>query len=318
MTENIHILCATDNKFAPFCGVMLTSVFENTSDADAYVIVSESISDDNREKFHLLESKYGVTIRFIDVDRNIFSQMPIGEERWPSEAYFRFVAPDLLPEEIRKVIYFDCDIIVQCNLHELWDIPMDNNSVLVVPDIAVYNKKLLGHLDGFYSTEYFNSGMMVINLDYWRKYNIRQQLFDAVLNNYEKVAYPDQDGLNLILRDTKRTLPMAYNFMPSALLWDFFSAFPAEIKNYVMTVKPLIIHFSGHLPRPWHAQSYGLPFRSVWWEYVKKSPWKHMKETYPKRKRINWWIKRHFFMPLGFYSQNHNFVSREWKETQNI
>lgn len=308
MTEKVYVLCATDENYAPYCGVMLTSVFENTPNAEAFVFLSNSLSKQNQKKYQQLEKQYNTSIHFIVVDKSHFAQMPMGLGIWTNEAYYRFAAPELLPKEIQKVIYLDCDIIVDYDLHELWATTINDNSALVVLDIAIYNKSLLKHLDPSYQTEYFNSGMMVINLKYWREHNIQHQLFESAINNADINVYVDQDVLNMVLKDTKNTLPLEYNFMPSVFCYNFYNTFPKEIKDYVLTHQPKIIHYTSHLPRPWHSQSYGLPFRTLWWKYAKKSPWKHMRETYPNVKRINWWIKRHFFMPLGLYLQNQKIV----------
>lgn len=307
MKEKINVLCATDNNFAPYCGVMLTSVFENTPNADAFVFISDCISEDNKRKFHQMESKYGSIINFVEVDRSIFNQLPMGFGSWPVETYYRFAAQNLLPNDIQKVIYLDCDMIVNCDLHELWDIPIDDHSILVVPDIN-YDSNLYKRLGYPSKKGYFNAGMMVINLKYWRDHDIQQQLFEFVLNNKDLVLYPDQDGLNVVLKDTKKTLPMKYNFMPASYSLRYYGTFPEEVKEKVLNINPKIIHYTSGLPRPWQAQSYGMPFRSLWWKYAKKSPWKHRRETYSQHKRINWWIKRHFFMPLGFYIQNRNII----------
>ena len=311
MAEKVYVLCATDENYAPYCGVMLTSVFENTPNAEAFVFISNSLSELNKKRYQQLEEQYDTSIHFIVVDKSHFRGMPIGLGAWTIESYYRFAAPELLPKEIEKVIYLDCDIIVNCDLHELWEIPINNNSALVALDMAIYNKSvLLKHLDPHYHTEYFNSGMMIINLKYWREHNIQKQLLEKAKETVDTNVYVDQDVLNMVLSKTKKLVSLEYNFMPALYSFAYYNTFPKDIKKQVLHIQPKIIHYTNSLVRPWFAPSYGLPFRSLWWQYLKKSPWKHLREKYPKSKRLNWWIKRNFFAPFGFFVNNNTIISQ--------
>ena len=63
MTSNntINILCATDDKYVPYCGIMLTSVFENNrrGAVEVYLMIDKPLSDKNIKKFRKLEKLSG-------------------------------------------------------------------------------------------------------------------------------------------------------------------------------------------------------------------------------------------------------------------
>ena len=63
----INILCATDNNFAPFCGIMLTSLFRNNRNNQicVYIIVDETFSQKEKQRFLSLGTKEGQEINFI-------------------------------------------------------------------------------------------------------------------------------------------------------------------------------------------------------------------------------------------------------------
>ena len=49
--QHYNILCATDDNYVPYCGIMLTSLFENNKEADINVyILTENLNDINKEK----------------------------------------------------------------------------------------------------------------------------------------------------------------------------------------------------------------------------------------------------------------------------
>lgn len=46
----------------------------------------------------------------------------------PIEAYYRLFLDKLLPEAMEQVIYLDGDILVEGDIKELWEIPMDGKA----------------------------------------------------------------------------------------------------------------------------------------------------------------------------------------------
>ena len=50
-SERINILCATDNNYAPYCGIMLTSLFESNRDCgfNVFVFVDGCLSNANQK-----------------------------------------------------------------------------------------------------------------------------------------------------------------------------------------------------------------------------------------------------------------------------
>ena len=49
--ETINILCATDNNYAPYCGIMLTSLFDSNRDCHfvVYIFQDGSMSEVNKK-----------------------------------------------------------------------------------------------------------------------------------------------------------------------------------------------------------------------------------------------------------------------------
>jgi stage IV sporulation protein A len=79
---SINVICATDNDFAPYCGVMLTSLFENNrkSKLSVFVLVDESFSSRNQRRYMQLGAKYGQALHIVKVDIDTEVSPLIGSE----------------------------------------------------------------------------------------------------------------------------------------------------------------------------------------------------------------------------------------------
>ena len=76
--KTMNILCATDDKYAPYCGVMLTSFLENHKGfhTEVYIIVKNRLKEEKRLK--RLEERYDVKVNMIEFPFNeIVSSFPV-------------------------------------------------------------------------------------------------------------------------------------------------------------------------------------------------------------------------------------------------
>ena len=125
---------------------------------------------------------------------------------------------------------------------------------------------------------YFNSGVIVIDLDRWRKRNIEEKLFVFIRNNPDKLWVADQDPLNVILIGECVPLAQKYNFTPA-------------LTNPHREKDPIIVHFSGGT-KPWYLLS-ALPHREDYIKYANMTPWKN--EKYRKFMDTLFAQKYHFY-----------------------
>ena len=105
---------------------------------------------------------------------------------------------------------------------------------------------------------YFNAGMLVINLQNWRKENITNKCIDY-LNKYD-VAFPDQDVLNMVLFDRVKFVSVSWNFnsiVKKVLLEKIYNLDnkTEQLKNLIKPVinddiKVDVYHYYGQ-PKPW-------------------------------------------------------------------
>lgn len=308
MDSLINILCATDDKYAPYCGVMLTSLFENNknNDINVFVFVGGPLRRTNQRRFAKLEKQYRRQINFITIDDTIIRNYPIRTSdrlsRLTLATYYRLLTADYLPESIDRVLYLDCDIIVMGDLSSLWNTDLCNKAVFAISDRLVFSvEQPQSRLNYPSDAGYFNAGVLLINLDYWRTNSIRKRSLDYLSTNYDRLLYYDQDVLNAVLWDKSGRLPLDYNFQINFLSKKFLDSVSDSDRGHILRVaehRPIIIHYISDI-KPWSILYYSMPFARVWMRYKKRSPWSGTLPTIPKRKKINWLIKRFVLWPLG-------------------
>ena len=304
--SKIAIVCATDDNYAPFCGIMLTSVFENNRDRDvtAYILMDKPLQERQQKRFKQLSDQYGAGIEFVMVDKSFFEKFPLkGDAKnikhWSIVTYYRLYAEELLPKDVDKVLYLDCDIIVNRPIGELFDMDWDGYAVGAVSDMCTEWQEYYDRLEYDRSKGYFNAGVLFMNLDYWRKHEIGRKCVDYLASNYDRIFNNDQDVLNVITRDCKRELPVSYNYQMQLRMPYFFKTFSEEMKkNVVETRSPHIIHYAAEL-KPWMTKYYFYPFNAEWHKFKKLSPWKDIKDQLPKDRSFIGFVKRYILWPLG-------------------
>lgn len=253
----LHIVSCTDDKYAPYCHVLMKSLFiNNTNNCIHYHLISSGLSQDTKIQFRQLADFNNQAVSFYEVSESDFQSCPIRpSDHLSVAAYYRLKIPDILPENINKVLYLDCDMVVEGDVASLFSWNLHNKAIGAVfnqsgSDIRHYNR--LGydmHLGQF------NSGMMIMNLEIWRKNKISDQVLKFISENPDICLFHDQDGLNVVLKDNKVFLPLKYNvqdqfYLKNPLLDNrMFKELHEAIKD------PVIIHYTGPI-KPWMGNSW--------------------------------------------------------------
>lgn len=172
--------------------------------------------------------------------------------------YFRYFISDLINED--KVLYLDCDIIVNGSLDPLFDIDINNYFLAAVSDDIAQN--IHGRSNDF------NAGVMLINNKLWKEYKICEKSID-LSNQYEgQMPDGDQTILNLLFKDNWLELHHIVNYQIGGEFiysnigrHDLIKRKSGEI--------PIILHFNTE-NKPW-LPIYNLPFREYYWFYYQLS-----------------------------------------------
>lgn len=284
----MNVLYTCDNNYAWLMGISLISLFKKNKDIkdiDVFFI-AENLDVENRAKIEQIASEYERTVKIIDVDVTTFnlSNNFISLSRWPLSAFSRLYSANLLPTDIDKVLYIDCDTIINENISQLYDTDMKDKVFCGVKEcISTKYKTNIGLTK---KSNYINAGVMLINLKLLRKENIAKLIDDFVKKYNQLICYADQDVLNGIFSNRIGILNPGYNVMTIDKVrtykeimrlrkpYEFYSK--EEILNAIEN--PKIIHYTTNLDviRPWYSNS-NHPYLKQFMDSFNDSPWKNTK-----------------------------------------
>lgn len=278
----MNIVCAADDNFVQHCTIMLTSVLINNTNVNIFLL-TEGLTADNEYIINQQVNSLGGTLKICLVDASIIDKFPMPKDANLSHisraTYYRLLIPEILPKNVDKVIYLDCDIIVNQSIQDLWDIDLSEYALAAVPQIGSgFEAERLGYPIEY---GYFNAGVNVINMDYWREKNIAKKLIDYIATNYKQIKYHDQDALNAVLYShTLHLLPM-WNM--TSLIYGYFLSQRGDkkdgriINSYEQEKinaskykrNPIIVHFVSK-PKPWQKGCVH-PLSHLYYDYAKKT-----------------------------------------------
>lgn len=294
MKEKINIVACPDKDFVMPTGLMMYSVCVNNLDVDIdfHIIIDESVTKDDQQDLMdsicMFEGKKVLFYHFENKSGIIFPI--ISESHLTLSAYYRLYLTDILPSSINKVLYLDGDVIIRHSLKELWDMDLSDFALAAVPDMRVGTIDRYDVLGYSKSLGYFNSGVLLINLAYWRQHQVTKLFNEFIRNRSEAILHYDQDVLNYIFREQKMTLPIKFNFQ-HGFLWKNPQYDWSKYGEEVIEARkdPVIVHFTG--AKPWRPSYDPNPFRSTFLKYQKMTRWEGLTiDLRPYPMKI-----RHFF-----------------------
>ena len=314
----INILCTPDDNYIPYCGIMLTSLFENNKDLIFKVyIVSKSINKANQQKLELLATTYNASTEIITIDDNLLKCCPIRPGDHVSiAAYYRLLAAEVLPKELDKILYFDCDIIVNGSIKGLYEEDIEDFVFGAVRDEAYYYDRKYERLCYDKQYSYINSGVVLFNLKRWRKECCSSKCLEYISKYPERIIFHDQDTLNGVLYDKMKLLPLKYNMQTGFLYECLAHNYKNEMDEILEAARePVIIHYTGSKPwkkgfkSPFNKHPYNKRFHY----YKSISLWnKQPYETEPiKTHELIRNIKNEIFWFLGIHKRPKVFIIEE-------
>ena len=231
---------------------------------NSYVIIPTGTQECKLDKIRKSIHGSSSNLQFRSVDRRFFEKFKIFGHI-TSTAYFKLLIGELLPVDMHRVLYIDADIIVRGDLEELWNYYLDDSVIGAVEDSNMQFKETLGLRP---NEPYFNSGVLLVDLDQWRADCVGPRARDFALSHPDRITYADQCALNWILRDRWKPLPERWNLQTASLARTVKGA-----RRQAKTAQ--IVHFSGPC-KPWLYMTRH-PVKREYLAYLSLTEWKNYK-----------------------------------------
>ena len=264
---------AFDGKMVQHLAVTLLSLFEAHPDLDLevfFILFDVSNGDVNRIRTLCRQFSH-VTAYFQPYAIDQPERFPI-TGHISLAAYARVFLTDLLPAHWSRVIYLDCDLIIRHSLAEIWDVDLEGFAGAGVREPGTERH---ADLDIPAELPYINSGVLLINLSYWRSHGVRDILLSFIERHPEKLRYWDQDAINACLHRDLRQLPDRWNVTHTFYLGPYHSL--TGIKGSALLKlqrDPAVVHFSG-ATKPWmYIMTH--PFQEQYWALLARTPFAHV------------------------------------------
>lgn len=266
--EPINICFTSDNNYAKYMGVAIASILKNkdVSDVINIYVLDGGISDARKQEIARLSSIAPFNIEYIKVDENATKDCPINRHHHFTVAtWYKCLLP-FLPEHIDKVIYLDCDLVVNTSLYPLY--AQDVSKLYFKGVIDVLNQE---NTERLHLEKYCNAGVMLINLAKWRKDNLKTKFFKYINEHHDDIVWADQDVVNIVCQNGIEYIDQRWNTQ----ITDYSGGRTEEYR--AIGENGFIMHFISSL-KPWK-NKYS-HWSRYYYQYLKITPWKKDSRIY--------------------------------------
>lgn len=263
--EKINLCFACDEAYLPYAAVVFYSALKSRCAADKFCvwIITNSSSPSREAWFKGLFPQE--EIHFVQAPDD-FLNAPVVKKHLSKAAYMRLLVGKVLPAEVKKIIYLDCDLLVLESLAPLfeWDLKGKIASGLEDWGVALLRKE--GRFTFPWPDPYIGSGLLLIDLERWRQSHAQERCVAYAKNPLYPIQHEDQDVLNFVLHGELGVIPCKWDvvyYIPEEDL--VRRKAPAEWLEAMKT--PAIIHFAtGN--KPWFIGC-NPPYYALFRQYMK-------------------------------------------------
>ena len=321
----VPVVLAANDYYAPILCTCLESIREHISETVSYdfAVFHTDITKQNQDRISsIFKASGNVRLQFINISSIVADYKLDAREHITTETFYRFLILDIM-KNYEKVIYLDCDLVVNADLAELHQTELGDSLIAAVRDVDFIGQlNIPGATTLSYSREtlklndpwqYFQAGVLIFNVPQMCRLTTVTELLE--LADKDLYRYSDQDILNVLCQGRVTYLDPRWNHIfdchgeriSNVIVWD-----PVPLyKEYMEARKnPYIIHYAGFC-KPWDEPSE--EFGEVFWDYAGRTPYyevliqrlaKHMADNavYDNNRRQNMSLKSriiYFFLPDG-------------------
>lgn len=295
--HSMVVVYSCDDGFAHVLGVSLLSLLESQEPGAELVvfIFCDQVSPENCQALGALCSRFSVKFCLLDISPLAVPEYAVSRI-WSRSAFMRVYMGELLPPSLKKVLYLDCDTLILGSLKALWQTDVSHVVLAAAQDCPLEkHKRDIGLTQ---EQPYINSGILLINLDAFRKVVTPGAVSEAGARYSPILEYPDQDIINILVKDQIALLEPKYNAM--TLYYEFsypeILQFRKPLNYYSQSAvieaakTPCILHFTASFltKRPW-MKGCKHPYGNLYQEYRSRTPWSQQElppDTRPPLKKL--------------------------------
>ena len=276
---------------------MLTTFFEiNRRGNHTIHLLSEGITVENKQAVEEIIHRYNGEFRYYKVASELLEQCPIKEnDHLTIATYYRLFMSERLPPTLDKVLYLDCDLVVNGSLYELWNIELEDNAVAAMEEMGGALPDAYERLSYDKQYGYFNAGVLLINLKYWREHKVVGLFNEYIAGNEVRLVAHDQDVLNALFHDKYLPLSCKWNVEETFYHYSFIERKAFDKGLLAILRHPVILHYTWK-PKPWQPKCKH-PLRINYFYYREKTIWRGLY----RQKYLDALLHKYLFDVLSYF-----------------
>ncbi|WP_176451085.1 glycosyltransferase family 8 protein [Halorubrum sp. Ea1] len=256
-SDTVSVLYTPDGDYWAHTYISIWSLLDNNRDnqLDIY-IMSEKMDREFSEHLDTLYKNFDdFEVTFIEVDN--ISDFPT-PKHFSQATYYRLLIDEYIDTENDRLLYIDGDTIILEDIYSLAEIDLCGKTIAGVPHVRRRGYEFGLPID----SEYINTGVMVIDLSQWSKYNIGDKCENYIRKNSEDLELPIQETINKVAYNDILLIEPRYN-----LTYDW----RLEYKLSGKECNAKIVHFTTGR-KPWKYSQYP-EYKEEYYNYVKRTPY---------------------------------------------
>lgn len=284
----MNIVFHSSDLFSAVLVVSMVSILENNKEEQRidFYIIEHEISEKHKKMITGMVDKYPNSfVHFIpmpDINVKFGLGLKMIKSIWLFDSYSRLFLGTLLPVDIDRVLYLDCDTLCNGSLHDFYHVDFEDNYAAGVIDCLSDAYYELFGMDK--TSRYCNSGMLLFNLKKWRDDDMEKTVASYVRSKNGYVFFMEQSVVNILLQNKIKIVHPKYNTYTLMVAFThdnlrrlrrctrYYS--DEEIDEAVRN--PVLIHLTNGFyvkGRPW-IEGNAHPFRKLYMKYRALTPWK--------------------------------------------
>lgn len=262
---NHHLATATSEKYVLGTAVMMESLYFTTKrshESTFHILYDpEDLSEQSKNMLsELFKNKFNIVfcisnsyLKQKKIIKNSFLKK-YEDQGWSFSVLLQAYLSDAIHPRVDKVFYIDSDTVFTQDASEFLDFDLKYPiAAQLDPGVGTQQENPV--------SPYFNAGVYITYLNYWREHGLENKLNLASLDD---TIFHAQDFLNLIFKNQWQPLGPQINVTRERLgLEDFINSSNITNKeNFIYNKKPILVHYFGQ-PKPW-TESYRIEIAYNW------------------------------------------------------
>ena len=272
-------ICVTVNsQYMRYLYVMLLSLFYCNKQNDIHLfVVSSDFTENDKNIVASLVNKWG-GCDFINISSDLLYNLPAHKKERSDlsvEIYYRLLLPDYIPAYVDRLLMLDVDIVVNCDLSELYNVDFEDKYFAAAPNMC-HNLEVPPEWRRWYDEgrkdwTHYNTGVLMWNLAKIRQELPSHGIYKLAWKYHIETSTFEEELFNVEFGEKNiKSVPCEkYNYITTHIGFHENPRYKIYGTTEEIEDNCAIVHYAAL--NPWHAGVKNDSFK-LWWKWAKESP----------------------------------------------